>query len=74
MNLKYGSHFQAWGPFHHTAFSLQRVTQQDGREAEQQVQSRDPGIWAMDLWIGKTPEAWLPKGHDAFKEDEVIEG
>lgn len=35
---------------------------------------RDPGVWSVDLWTGKALEAWLSKGHDAFKEDEVIGG
>lgn len=30
--------------------TLERVTQQDGSEAGRQVQNRDPGFWAVDLW------------------------
>lgn len=66
--------FPGPGSLCRTVFSLGKVTQQDGSEAGRQVQSRDPRVWSVDLWTGETPKARLAKGHDAFKEDEVIGG
>lgn len=59
--------FPGQGPLCHTAFSLGRVTQTGGRQGL----SRDPRV-CLDLWTEKAPEAWLSKGHDDFKEDEVM--
>lgn len=61
--------FSGQGFLRQTAFSLGRITQQGGSEAGRQVQNRDPKVCSVDR---KGSEAWLSKGHDTFKEDEVI--
>lgn len=69
MNMKCKLSFPGLGSLCHPAFSLGRVTQQDGLGAGGQVHSGP-----VDLWAGKAPKARLLKGCDAFKEDEVIGG
>lgn len=74
MNLQCSCHFQGWGPLPSRSLLPGEGHTAGGEWAGREVQSRDPGAWAVDLWTGKAPEARLSKGHDAFKENEVIKG